>query len=717
MKAIKLLTPVFVFLLLFTNFSYSQSGWQSLNPTPSRFGYQDIKMLNSNTGIAFGRDNIIVRTTDAGETWVPKNSGIPVISGNQIILEHISFINSQTGFIAGNYIIKTTDAGETWAVVPGSELQIYFENIKYTSLNRGYSYTYGFYRTMDGGSMWIQNPIPTQSTGNVNFKGYMDFINDNTGFLAGNNGIIIKTINGGDNWTRVLDTNSQNKFNQIKFINDNVGIAITESGNVFKSLNGGNSWTPLSTFTTSFYYGASVSIFSENDFMMAANQSNGLKFYKTNNGGINWVEFFTPGVYGGSRFDLASGGSLVQCTDRGLIFKSVNNADSWQCKTSKIGYIGDISCVKFLNANTGFMGCAEGIILKTTDSGLNFDKINLNDVNNVTAVSFINDNTGFCTTWKSVYKTINCGSNWSIVSNIDTVEYTNIKFFNEQEGLATAYTDFGESGIYKTQDGGITWTLKKSGAYFKGFNFINEQTGFTSYSYVQTFPHGGSVDHTRFYKTTDKGNTWQYLTDVSANVSAIGFINELTGFASSPTFSLLKTTDGGLNWGATDYYCYANKIQFVNSLTGFIGGKFKTTNGGETWFQQNFEGTTFDYVNSDLGFGAGYGGFIWKTTDGGGSVGINGNTAEVADKYLLSQNYPNPFNPETKIQFSIPKNGLVKIIVYDLLGREVKQLVNEFKQQGTYNVSFNGGNLSSGIYFYKLITDDFIETKKMILVK
>jgi hypothetical protein len=91
--------------------------------------------------------------------------------------------------------------------------------------------------------------------------------------------------------------------------------------------------------------------------------------------------------------------------------------------------------------------------------------------------------------------------------------------------------------------------------------------------------------------------------------------------------------------------------------------------------------------------------------------------SELADKYSLSQNYPNPFNPETKIQFSIPKNGFVKIIVYDLLGREVNELVNEFKQQGSYGVSFNGANLSSGIYFYKLITDDFVETKKMILVK
>ncbi|MBW7856692.1 MAG: T9SS type A sorting domain-containing protein [Ignavibacteria bacterium] len=83
----------------------------------------------------------------------------------------------------------------------------------------------------------------------------------------------------------------------------------------------------------------------------------------------------------------------------------------------------------------------------------------------------------------------------------------------------------------------------------------------------------------------------------------------------------------------------------------------------------------------------------------------------------LSQNYPNPFNPSTKINFEIPVEGLVKLLVYDLSGREVASLVNEVLTPGYYTAEFNGANLSSGIYFYRLVTNNNTITKKMILIK
>ena len=86
-------------------------------------------------------------------------------------------------------------------------------------------------------------------------------------------------------------------------------------------------------------------------------------------------------------------------------------------------------------------------------------------------------------------------------------------------------------------------------------------------------------------------------------------------------------------------------------------------------------------------------------------------------EYNLFQNYPNPFNPVTNIQFDLPKEGLVTLKVYDILGREVKNLVTEFKQAGSYIVSFDGSKLSSGIYFYRLETGDFVQVKRMILIK
>jgi hypothetical protein len=85
--------------------------------------------------------------------------------------------------------------------------------------------------------------------------------------------------------------------------------------------------------------------------------------------------------------------------------------------------------------------------------------------------------------------------------------------------------------------------------------------------------------------------------------------------------------------------------------------------------------------------------------------------------YKLYQNYPNPFNPLTTIRFSIPASGNVTLKIYDILGREVKRLLSEFKSTGTYDVSFNGDGLASGVYFYQLKAGSFIQTKKMILLR
>ena len=85
--------------------------------------------------------------------------------------------------------------------------------------------------------------------------------------------------------------------------------------------------------------------------------------------------------------------------------------------------------------------------------------------------------------------------------------------------------------------------------------------------------------------------------------------------------------------------------------------------------------------------------------------------------FKLYQNYPNPFNPTATIRYDLPQNSKVNIKIYDLLGRQVKQLVDEFKQAGSYTVNFDGTNLASGVYFYRIEAGKFVESKKMVLVK
>ncbi|HKJ81826.1 MAG TPA: T9SS type A sorting domain-containing protein [Ignavibacteriaceae bacterium] len=107
-------------------------------------------------------------------------------------------------------------------------------------------------------------------------------------------------------------------------------------------------------------------------------------------------------------------------------------------------------------------------------------------------------------------------------------------------------------------------------------------------------------------------------------------------------------------------------------------------------------------------------------------TGVKGNSVNPS-KFILLQNYPNPFNPSTTIKYQIPKSGLVTIKIYDVLGKEVKTLVNQYQNMGSHEVNFsakggsasggNAGNLSSGVYFYQLKAGNFISTKKMVLLK
>lgn len=101
----------------------------------------------------------------------------------------------------------------------------------------------------------------------------------------------------------------------------------------------------------------------------------------------------------------------------------------------------------------------------------------------------------------------------------------------------------------------------------------------------------------------------------------------------------------------------------------------------------------------------------------GSTIGIEPVSNEVPAEFVLSQNYPNPFNPVTNINFSIPKAGIVKLVVFDAAGKQVAKLVNKQLSAGTYKYDFNASHLSSGIYFYRLETAGFTDVKKMTLVK
>ena len=100
----------------------------------------------------------------------------------------------------------------------------------------------------------------------------------------------------------------------------------------------------------------------------------------------------------------------------------------------------------------------------------------------------------------------------------------------------------------------------------------------------------------------------------------------------------------------------------------------------------------------------------------GDPIGIK-QISSIVKEFSLGQNFPNPFNPNTKINFTLPKAEYAYLRVYDILGREVSVLYNGYKKPGNYQIEFDGSNLASGVYFFTLISGDYRDTKKMLLIK
>ncbi|HZW40366.1 MAG TPA: T9SS type A sorting domain-containing protein [Ignavibacteriaceae bacterium] len=169
----------------------------------------------------------------------------------------------------------------------------------------------------------------------------------------------------------------------------------------------------------------------------------------------------------------------------------------------------------------------------------------------------------------------------------------------------------------------------------------------------------------------------------------------------------------------------------ADSLNGiFYVAGYKLTNDGFKTFTErprpNLNANKYFFYNCQAFYACGDSGYFAKSTDCGETwtelpfnvlnpTSINESTSII--DYSLEQNYPNPFNPSTKIKYTLPKQGLVIIKVYDVLGKEIMNLVNEEKPSGEYEVEFDGSSLSSGIYFYQIQAGEFLDTKKMVLMK
>lgn len=154
---------------------------------------------------------------------------------------------------------------------------------------------------------------------------------------------------------------------------------------------------------------------------------------------------------------------------------------------------------------------------------------------------------------------------------------------------------------------------------------------------------------------------------------------------------------------------------------GSYGTILKSMDGETNWTSQTSRTNAWlrsvHFTDQNFGWTVGERGTILHTTNGGVSFVEEEQIDGILTEYNLSNNFPNPFNPSTKIKYSIPQSSQVVVKVFDILGYEIATLIDEEKSAGVYRADFTGANLTSGIYFYKLQARDFVETKKMLLLK
>lgn len=402
-----------------------------------------------------------------------------------------------------------------------------------------------------------------------------------------------------------------------------------------------------------------------------------------------------------------------------LITGTVNS--QWVAQTN--GTTGTVSGIASFSSLPIVVSISGSKIYKTTNNGTNWLNITYPLPENSLSDIVISGST---TVWAVgnalVLKSTNSGTNW-VKMTVPNRYWNAAYFLNDNTGWICGGTD----SVIKTTNGGTNWTVQENNLYSNSYNygihFVNSLQGYMCGLDATT--NEGFI-----LRTINGGGTWGEIFSSSSTIQNITMINTSTGFASG-TGKIFKTTNSGTNWteysiaGAGALYALNFPVNEQTGYTGGIGGKmYKTTNTGVNWYQIT-SGTTnhiraieFKFSSTTTGYAGGNSGTILYTTNGGGAfVGINNVSTEIPERSGIDNNFPNPFNPSTTISFRVSQQGFIKIAVFNMLGEEVAELIQNELKPGRYNVTWDAANNPSGIYFCKMTGSGFTDTRKMILVK
>jgi len=575
----------------------------------------------------------------------------------------------------------------------GSELHAYVSTDGGYSFPRFYNFGSG-YGSMSADFMFIEaSPHDAQ----VAFVGY------GTGYM----GLLLwKTTDGGQSWTLLYTPGADE--NCLDF-NPNPGypeeILLGYDQGLSRSTNLGGSWEDLNnTLSLTELYKLSSYYHTNLNLIMGAVTDAG--FTRTTDGGLNWnvVSFGCDGtnvVFSqfNHNYAVASKGAcsyFLYSTDAGASFYSSDLTGYWDGAQDWIGVIKEDPYLP-------------GVFFWPLRDAVEKNYININISTNYGQHWYSNHDLQ-SQYFKPIYTGNVCQSPQAFaISEADT----NILYLASVDFMPPEIGCFNQGPrLWRSMDAGQNWTE---------LNLLNISLPIRYISSITTDPLASNIAYitlsgfgsSHVFKTYDYGNYWYdisgmgnnatELPDVPVNCLALRYIS---GWEKE----LIVGTDVGVFIAVDneimlprilDWQEYADNLPSTIVLDVEIveaADKLRCAAFGRGIYETNLSGSMSVPGNKNM-------------------VTVNKAKNEIPLEYSLSQNFPNPFNPKTKIKFSIPRNGMVKIVLYDILGNEVKTLINEIKQAGNYEIGFDASQISSGVYVYKMTSGDYQSSKKMTVIK
>jgi len=694
------------------------SKWYWTQPYPAGNKLNSIHFINENTGFASGEFGTIIKTIDGGNKWSISQTN------TYCDVNSIFFLNETDGYAAGNSgtIMKTTDCGNNWINV-SFYTKVNFYDIQFCNKLTGYaSGLNGFIiKSTDAGNSWY-----SLHTGVSSALFCIGFLNDSAGVAGGYN-VILKTTNGGMNWTEQnLNQNFIGAIKSISYINENTIYAAGDlpGGAFIKSTDGGINWT-LTSLSLPYLFGGSVDLVRSMSFI---NSNTGFivtdfaTILKTTDSGISWKRdstfrpsytklsvMYDVNISGMEKISISGGG--------GSVFISDNAGVDWSVKSGNMNSLRDC---KFADSKTGIAVGEKGEFIKSTDGGSGWVKGNSFTTKFLNTAFLINENIYYAAGDSgAIFRTSDGGIHWSDQTNYKKYDIQSIYFTDENNGMvAGGYQDGERAFIYKTTNAGTNWFEAYDSlglGQLNSLTFVNELSGYCA-------GNNGNI-----LRTYDGGYSWESENIFSGNLYSVSFRDTKNGLISGETGMIFKTTNGGSNWDymISGFYSDIYSVKYLSEDMAVAAGQEGTIlfsrNDGINW-QKEFRITKNDIHSVEFNFenkifAAGeYGTIIYSDIKDPKLLASANKNIEIPEA-TLSSNYPNPFNPATTIKFDIRTPAFTKLSVFDVLGREIKTLVNEELKTGSYSLVFDGSEFNSGVYFYRLTSGDFVETKRMLLVK